>query len=69
MLEQYEVNIANVGESCLYLLVIGLTMVVKDSLCSFESWLTTEKAKWQCKVASRQKPDFLLFSETTAVKH
>ena len=53
MLEQYEVNIANVGESCLYLLVIGLTMVVIDSLCSFESWLTIEKAKWQCKVASR----------------
>lgn len=36
MLEQYEVNIANVGEGCLYLLMIGLTMAVIDTPRSFE---------------------------------
>lgn len=51
MLEQYEVNIANVGEGCLYLLMIGLTMAVIDSPCCFEPQLTVEKAKWQGKEA------------------
>lgn len=46
MLEQYEVNIANVGEGCLYLLMVGLTMAVIDTLCSFELQLITEKAMW-----------------------
>lgn len=58
MLEQYEVNIANVGEGCLYLLMIGLTMAVIDAPCSFEPWLTTEKATWQHKETCSAKTGF-----------
>lgn len=46
MLKQYEVNVANVGEGCLYLLMIGLTIAVIDRPCSFEPQLTTKKARW-----------------------
>lgn len=47
MLEQYEVNTANVGEGCLYHLMIGLTMAVIDTPRSFEPQLTTKKATRQ----------------------